>query len=174
MRPTSFRFAGGLYSSSVALHRFGQRWYDQTLDRWTQQDAISQSSSLKNGNRYLYAADNPVNGTDPSGMFSIGIDVEVELGPVRLSAGASIDDSGNVGVSGGLGGGEGVGGGVKGTVTPSGKVQNGNAIEGGGCVGAALSACGSASSEGSASAGIGAGDEAGIADRQTFKIADLW
>jgi RHS repeat-associated protein len=67
VRPTSFRFAGGLYSSSVALHKFGQRWYDQSLDRWTQQDPIDQTGDLKEGNRYLYVGDNPINGTDPSG-----------------------------------------------------------------------------------------------------------
>jgi RHS repeat-associated protein len=67
VRPTSFRYAGGLYSSSVALHKFGQRWYDQTLDRWTQQDPIDQTGDLKQGNRYLYVRDNPVNLTDPSG-----------------------------------------------------------------------------------------------------------
>ena len=174
VRPTSFRFAGGLYSSSVGLHKFGQRWYDQTLGRWTQEDPILQMKSLKNGNRYLYAGDNPVNQTDPMGLFSIGVDVEFEFGPVRVSGGVSIDDSGGVGVTGGLGGGEGFGGGIKGTVNPTGKVQSGNQIEGGGCVGAELSACYGASTDRSASAGIGAGTEAGIADRQTIKLADLW
>jgi RHS repeat-associated protein len=50
VRPTSFRFAGGLYSSSVRLHMFGARWYEQTLDRWTQQDRIDQAGDLRNGN----------------------------------------------------------------------------------------------------------------------------
>jgi RHS repeat-associated protein len=67
VRPTSFRFAGGLYSSSVGLHKFGARWYDQTLDRWTQQDSIDQTGDLQDGNRYLYAGDNPTNMTDPTG-----------------------------------------------------------------------------------------------------------
>jgi RHS repeat-associated protein len=70
VRPTSFRFAGGLYSSSVGLHKFGARWYDQSLGRWTQQDPIDQTGDLKQGNRYLYASDNPVNRTDPSGKYT--------------------------------------------------------------------------------------------------------
>jgi RHS repeat-associated protein len=68
IRPTSFRFAGGLYSSSVGLHKFGARWYDQALDRWTQQDPIDQTRDLQAGNRYLYVSDNPTNQTDPSGL----------------------------------------------------------------------------------------------------------
>jgi RHS repeat-associated protein len=72
VRPTSFRYAGGLYSSSVALHKFGQRWYDQSLDRWTQQDSIDQTGDLKQGNRYIYVGDNPVNGRDPSGLCTAG------------------------------------------------------------------------------------------------------
>jgi RHS repeat-associated protein len=79
VRPTSFRYAGGLYSSSVALHKFGERWYDQSLDRWTQQDPLDQSGDLKEGNRYLYVADNPVNGTDPSGQDFCGIGIVHEL-----------------------------------------------------------------------------------------------
>jgi RHS repeat-associated protein len=70
-KPTSFRFAGGLYSSSVALHKFGERWYDQSLDRWTQQDPIDQSGDLQDGNRYLYVGQDPVNNTDPSGTWTV-------------------------------------------------------------------------------------------------------
>jgi RHS repeat-associated protein len=85
VRPTSFRFAGGLYTSSLGLHKYGQRWYDQTLNRWTQQDSIDQTGDLKQGNRYLYVGDNPVNGTDPSGR-SIFTDVGNFIGDQASAA----------------------------------------------------------------------------------------
>jgi hypothetical protein len=100
------------------------------------------------------------------------IDVEVELGPVRLSGGVSIDDDGNVGSAAVPG--AGIGGGVKGTVNPSGKVRGGGEIEGGGCIGPGVAACFSASSGGGASAGVGVGDEAGITYRRTKRLATLW
>ena len=165
-----FRFAGGLYSSTLGLHKFGMRWYDQKLGRWTQQDPIDQTGDLQQGNRYQYAGVNPINQADPSGLFSIGIDVQVEAGPVRFSGGVSVDHRGHVGVSSGAGGGEGAGGGVQGYVNPSGRVRNEGDIVGGGCVGGELSACYSAHSRGGASAGIGTGDEAGISYQRTRRI----
>jgi RHS repeat-associated protein len=95
VRPASFRFAGGLYSSSVALHKFGQRWYDQSLDRWTQQDAIDQAGDLKRGNRYLYVGDNPVNSTDPSGLLSIDVSLATPIGGVHFGVDT---DSGDVSI----------------------------------------------------------------------------
>jgi RHS repeat-associated protein len=65
--PNPFRFAGGLYSSSIALHKFGMRWYDQSIGRWSQQDPIDQTGDLQDGNRYLYVGDDPANATDPTG-----------------------------------------------------------------------------------------------------------
>jgi RHS repeat-associated protein len=70
-KPTSFRFAGGVYSPAVALHKFGERWYDQSLDRWTQEDPLDQTGDLQQGNRYLYAGNNPTNRTDPTGRSTI-------------------------------------------------------------------------------------------------------
>jgi RHS repeat-associated protein len=166
-------FAGG-YKLAGDLVHFGQRYYDPTTGRWTQTDPLDQTGDLKQGNRYVYAAGDSVNRTDQRGTFSVGLDAEVQLGPVRFSAGVSIDDDGNVGVSGGGGGGSGVGGGIKGTVNPFGKVRNGGEVEGGGCVGPGLAACYSASSRGGGSAGIGGGAEAGIAYRQTRRVANLW
>ncbi len=173
----AWRFAGQWGQSDAGLYKMGTRWYDPKTGRWTQQDPIYAAGDLQQGNRYVYASSDPVNVVDPLGMFSIGIDVEVQLGPVRLSGGVSLDDDGNLGVSGGVGGGQGVGGGVKGTVNPFGKVQNGGEIEGGGCASPTVvgpSACLSASSRGGMSAGIGGGTEAGIAYRETRRVADLW
>jgi RHS repeat-associated protein len=99
VRPTSFRFAGGLYTSSLGLHKFGQRWYDQTLNRWTQQDAIDQTGDLKEGNRYLYVGDDPVNATDPAGRFSIDIGAKLGIGgEIGFSCCSHVSLSAGVGV----------------------------------------------------------------------------
>jgi len=41
-----------------------------TTGTWTQQDPINAPLNPYNANRYEYAADNPVNYTDPAGLWS--------------------------------------------------------------------------------------------------------
>jgi RHS repeat-associated protein len=64
-----WRFGGsyGAYAENNAsgLLKIGQRFYDPSLGRWTQQDPLS------SGDRYAYASDNPTNLTDPSGALSL-------------------------------------------------------------------------------------------------------
>lgn len=45
--------------------KLGQRFYDPSLGRWTQQDPIP------NGNLYVYTGDNPVNFIDVTGTDSV-------------------------------------------------------------------------------------------------------
>ncbi len=54
-------------TKAVGLTKFGTRWYDPTIGQFTQQDKYSVVSDPANGNRYAYAADNPVTNTDPTG-----------------------------------------------------------------------------------------------------------
>lgn len=75
-------FAGGLRKGSLV--KFGQRWYDTETGRFTQQDP----SGLE-PNRYAYAAANPVNYTDPTGLLTrcggmsilVGLAVTLMFGP---------------------------------------------------------------------------------------------
>lgn len=60
-------FAEGQYSHSLGLYRFGERWYDAKLRRWTQQDPLQQPFDPRNANAYIYAGQDPVNFADPSG-----------------------------------------------------------------------------------------------------------
>lgn len=46
---------------------YGQRWYNPATGRFTQQDSIERYADPKQGNRYAYAADNPINYVDPTG-----------------------------------------------------------------------------------------------------------
>jgi len=62
-----FGFAGGLYEPNTGLTRFGARDYDPQIGRWTAQDPIGHAS--QDTNLYTYVYNDPVNNTDPSGLF---------------------------------------------------------------------------------------------------------
>jgi len=65
-------YAGG-YTDPTGLIKFGTRYYDPALGRWTQQDPIGGSIADPNAlDRYNYVACNPMNGRDPSGAFCLG------------------------------------------------------------------------------------------------------
>ncbi|HEY5344337.1 MAG TPA: RHS repeat-associated core domain-containing protein, partial [Solirubrobacteraceae bacterium] len=55
-----------------SLLHFGQRYYDPTTGRWTQQDPEDRLGSATRGDRFLFADDNPVDESDPSGRLSLG------------------------------------------------------------------------------------------------------
>jgi RHS repeat-associated protein len=56
-----WQFAGGYVDASTGFEKFGTRYYDPSLGRWTQQDPVSSA------NAYVYTGDDPVNLVDPSG-----------------------------------------------------------------------------------------------------------
>ncbi len=57
--------------SSTGLVKFGTRYYNPNLGRWTQQDPVAGSLGNPDSlNRYLYAKDDPVSVVDPSGKQS--------------------------------------------------------------------------------------------------------
>ena len=61
-----FGFAGGLFDRETGLVRFGARDYDPSVGRWTQKDPISFAGGQQN--IYVYVNDDPINGSDPSGL----------------------------------------------------------------------------------------------------------
>ena len=61
-------YAGGLRHGPLV--KFGKRWYDTNTGRFTQQDSLNVIGEPDSGNRYAYAGDNPVNYTDPTGLYS--------------------------------------------------------------------------------------------------------
>ncbi|MFL5629380.1 MAG: RHS repeat-associated core domain-containing protein [Ktedonobacteraceae bacterium] len=69
-----WKFAAGYLDSSTGLYKFGTRYYDPTLGRWTQQDPVGGSlGDLNSANRYVYAGDDPVNAVDPMGTDTLAI-----------------------------------------------------------------------------------------------------
>lgn len=59
-----YRYASGHLDTQTGLYKFGARYYDPTVGRWTQQDPSGQDA-----NPYAYVGGNPVNFTDPSGYY---------------------------------------------------------------------------------------------------------
>jgi RHS repeat-associated protein len=68
---TDIRFTGGVDIDDVALYHFGARYYDPQTARWTQADPLLHNTSIVQANRYEYAADDPSNLTDPSGLCPV-------------------------------------------------------------------------------------------------------
>lgn len=57
------------YTDPTGLTKFGTRYYDPNLGRWTQPDPVAGTlASPQTVDRYLYASDNPIDNTDPTGM----------------------------------------------------------------------------------------------------------
>ncbi len=66
-----FQYEAGYFESSTGLVKFGTRYYNPQLGRWTQQDPVGGSLGDPDSlNRYLYVGNDPVNETDPSGRYS--------------------------------------------------------------------------------------------------------
>jgi RHS repeat-associated protein len=61
-----FGFAGGLYDRDTGLLRFGARDYDPVPGRWVAKDPMR--FKLGDGNLYVYAAQDPIDFADPSGL----------------------------------------------------------------------------------------------------------
>lgn len=64
---------GNVGQGNVAnsLLHFGERYYDPTTGRWTQEDPEDRITSATQGDRYLFAGDDPINLSDPRGLFSV-------------------------------------------------------------------------------------------------------
>lgn len=65
-----FLFKGGIQDRATGWVHYGNRWYNTTLGRWTQQDTLDAPLDPKNANRYAYAGADPINNIDPTGKIS--------------------------------------------------------------------------------------------------------
>jgi RHS repeat-associated protein len=63
---TPFGFAGGLYDRQTKLVRFGARDYEASIGRWACVDKMRFKAGQTNF--FTYAGNNPINGTDPTGL----------------------------------------------------------------------------------------------------------
>ncbi len=83
-----WQFASGYYDANTGLYKFGTRYYDPQLGRWTQKDPVGGSiGKIGSGNPYVYAGNEPNMQVDPSGRFTCGGDqANVVIGGVLLAA----------------------------------------------------------------------------------------
>lgn len=62
-----YAFKSGIQDRATGFVKYGQRWYNPTVGTWTQQDVLDQPLDKSNANRYSFAADDPINNSDPLG-----------------------------------------------------------------------------------------------------------
>lgn len=67
-----YRYTGAYTDNTTGTIHLGARFYQPTLGTFTQPDPSRQEA-----NSYLYTGANPVNRTDPSGLFTAGFNVSV-------------------------------------------------------------------------------------------------
>ncbi|MGA5499245.1 RHS repeat-associated core domain-containing protein [Streptomyces cinereoruber] len=96
--PQPYRFAGA-YLDPTGLYKMGARYYDPHLGRFTQPDPSGQET-----NPYLYAAGDPINHTDPSGLWTGWDTVATVMTGVALltaipTGGASLTVAGGIGLA---------------------------------------------------------------------------
>lgn len=67
------RYANGYWDASTTnhetLYKFGQRYYDPSVGRWTQEDPVDDPLDAHGWNGYDYADDDPINNIDPTGLL---------------------------------------------------------------------------------------------------------
>lgn len=63
-------FKGGVQSRATGWVHYGARWYNPATGRFTQQDTLDIPLDPANANRYAYAADDPINLSDPKGQLT--------------------------------------------------------------------------------------------------------
>jgi RHS repeat-associated protein len=74
---TPWRFAGAWFDRFPSadpniqhgLYKMGERYYDPRNGRWTQLDPLHHAADLRQSNRYAYVGGDPVNETDPTGLW---------------------------------------------------------------------------------------------------------
>ncbi|MGA7314967.1 MAG: RHS repeat-associated core domain-containing protein [Silvibacterium sp.] len=99
-----FGFAGGLYDGDTKLLRFGARDYNPSVGRWTAKDRIRFNGG--DTNLYGYAAGDPINQFDPTGLGSITINfysgigggITIAYADGHLSAGFEIGVGKGIGI----------------------------------------------------------------------------
>jgi RHS repeat-associated protein len=77
--PNPWRYASGYHDTQTGLTKFGTRYYNPDLGRWTQRDPSGRDLP------YAYAGCDPINKTDPSGTQE-NLEDYPECSPIRTTS----------------------------------------------------------------------------------------
>lgn len=67
-----YQVKGGIHDRTTNWVKFGHRWYSVGTGRFTQRDTLDAPLDPANANRYSFAANDPINNSDPLGLYSLG------------------------------------------------------------------------------------------------------
>jgi RHS repeat-associated protein len=81
-----FLFKGGTQDRATGWVHYGNRWYNPTIGRWTQQDTLDAPLDPANANRYAYAGCDPINNADPTGNACNGAVFALIVSSIGLAA----------------------------------------------------------------------------------------
>lgn len=65
-----YQFKGGLHDRTTNWVKFGHRWYSVAWGRFSQMDTLDAPLDPANANRYAFAANDPINLSDPTGQVT--------------------------------------------------------------------------------------------------------
>jgi RHS repeat-associated protein len=82
-----YMFKAGIQDRVTGWVKFGARWYSPALGRWTQHDTLDAPLDPANANRYAFAANDPINNSDPTGRNLFGTVVGSLVGGAITTAG---------------------------------------------------------------------------------------
>ena len=85
-----YAFHAGIKDPGSGLVKFGLRWYNPITGTWTQQDTLDNPLDPANANRYAYAGDDPINGSDPSGNLSKAAQCSIAVAAIGLIIGVLV------------------------------------------------------------------------------------
>jgi RHS repeat-associated protein len=82
INPTGFNlFTGKMLTEETGLVYFGARWYDPEVGRWITPDPAEDGE-----NWYAFCNNNPINYTDPNGLYTGADDAAAFIGGGLISA----------------------------------------------------------------------------------------
>lgn len=101
-----FGFKGMLYDAATGMYNARARWYDPNEGRFLSEDPAGLGGGI---NQYVFAGDDPINASDPSGMYSCeGVTINADDcgDPLQFPGGSSYGSGsygGGVSFAGGFG-----------------------------------------------------------------------
>ena len=112
-----YTLKAGIQDRVTGWVKYGQRWHNPALGRWTQQDTLDAPLDPANANRYAFAANDPINNSDPLGLATGNISGKLCIF-LCASIGLSQDDTGAYAITGSFGVGPELAGSATATYSP--------------------------------------------------------